>query len=288
MGSADARTTTVDFAGVKAERVDGQMGRQNMYLRVFMFMKYGRSYTVQFSATKQDFDTYWPVAEGALKTFRCLPPAGADGTPDTASPLLDTAGTSAGVLTRAIAHPVDKILYGPLTGMPSTLHAQSERLYLIVRVDIDGKCSLTDSTLKLSDSENAIKAESYGVGPNETELLRGDFNVFHQGVTVILSNVAGGSVNVAFSLPSYYKGPLRLTLNNITKDIMLFSRVEWMIERLRNGSVEVRAAAEKALSVNSGQVTEILTSLEKMVAAEKDNEVRTAMTRIIDNLKRKG
>jgi hypothetical protein len=78
MGSPDAKTTAVEFAGAKAERVEGQMGRQNMFLRVFMFVKHGRSYTVQYSATKQDFDTHWPAADAALKTFRCLPPAGTE------------------------------------------------------------------------------------------------------------------------------------------------------------------------------------------------------------------
>lgn len=78
MGSPDARVTSVEFAGVKGERVDGQMGRQNMLLRVFMFTNHGRSYTVQYSATRQDFDTYWPVAEAALKTFKCIPPEGTE------------------------------------------------------------------------------------------------------------------------------------------------------------------------------------------------------------------
>lgn len=80
MGSPDAKTTTVEFAGVKAERVDGQMGQRNLFLRVFMFTKYGRSYVVQYSATKQDFDTYWPVAEAALRTFTCTPPVGTETT----------------------------------------------------------------------------------------------------------------------------------------------------------------------------------------------------------------
>ena len=74
MGSPDAQTTTVQFAGVTAQRVDGRMGRQNMVLRAFMFTNLGRSYVVQFAATVQDFDTYWPAAESALRTFVCLPP----------------------------------------------------------------------------------------------------------------------------------------------------------------------------------------------------------------------
>jgi hypothetical protein len=78
MGSPDARVTTVDFAGVKAEQVDGQMGRQNAYLRALMFTNYGRSYTVSFTATKQDFAQYWPTAEEALKTFKCIPPEGVE------------------------------------------------------------------------------------------------------------------------------------------------------------------------------------------------------------------
>ena len=78
MGSPDATVSTVDFAGVKAERVDGQMGRQNMILRAFMFTNYGRSYTISFSATKQDFAQYWPIAEESLKTFKCLSPEGVE------------------------------------------------------------------------------------------------------------------------------------------------------------------------------------------------------------------
>ena len=78
MGSPDARVTTVDFANVKAEQVDGQMGRQNTYLRALMFTKYGRSYTISFTATKQDFVQYWPIAEEALKTFKCIPPQGVE------------------------------------------------------------------------------------------------------------------------------------------------------------------------------------------------------------------
>lgn len=89
MGSPDAKATTVEFAGVKAERVEGQMGRQNMLLRAFMFTNYGRSYTVQYSATRQDFDTYWAAAETALKTFRCIPPAGTDITTPTAQVHID-------------------------------------------------------------------------------------------------------------------------------------------------------------------------------------------------------
>ena len=90
MGSPDAKATTVDFAGVKAERVDGQMGRQNMLLRVFMFTKYGRSYTVQYSATKQDFDTYWRVAENALRTFKCIPPTAVERTSEADKAKIET------------------------------------------------------------------------------------------------------------------------------------------------------------------------------------------------------
>jgi len=82
MGSPDATVATVDFAGVKAERVDGQMGRQNMILRAFMFTNFGRSYTISFSATKQDFAQYWPIAEESLKTFKCLPPEGVEAPAD--------------------------------------------------------------------------------------------------------------------------------------------------------------------------------------------------------------
>ena len=78
MGSPDARVTTVDFAGVNAEQVDGQMGRQNAFLRAIMFSNYGRSYTISFTATKQDFAQYWPIAEEALKTFKCIPPEGVE------------------------------------------------------------------------------------------------------------------------------------------------------------------------------------------------------------------
>jgi hypothetical protein len=76
MGAADAKTTTVPFAGGTAERVEGQMARQNTALRAFIFVNQGRSYVVQFAATPQDFDTYWPAAEASLKTFVCLAPAG--------------------------------------------------------------------------------------------------------------------------------------------------------------------------------------------------------------------
>ena len=78
MGSPDARVTTVDFTGVKAVQVDGQMGRQNAVLRAMMFTNYGRSYTISFTATKQDFAQYWPIAEEALKTFKCIPPEGVE------------------------------------------------------------------------------------------------------------------------------------------------------------------------------------------------------------------
>lgn len=78
MGSPDAKVTTVDFAGVKAEQVEGQLGRQNVRMRVLMFTNYGRSYVISFTATGQDFAQYWPVAEKALDTFKCLPPAGTE------------------------------------------------------------------------------------------------------------------------------------------------------------------------------------------------------------------
>lgn len=78
MGSPDARVTALDFAGVKAVQVDGQMGRQNAFLRAMMFTNYGRSYTISFTATKQDFAQYWPIAEEALKTFKCIPPEGVE------------------------------------------------------------------------------------------------------------------------------------------------------------------------------------------------------------------
>jgi hypothetical protein len=76
MGSPDAKVTTVDFAGVKAEQVEGQLARQNMRMRALMFTNYGRSYVISFTATIQDFGQYWPLAESALKTFKCLPPEG--------------------------------------------------------------------------------------------------------------------------------------------------------------------------------------------------------------------
>jgi len=80
MGSPDARVNTVDFAGGKAEQIDGRMGQQNMILRGLMFSRFNRSYTISFTATLQDFATYWPLAEESLKTFRCIPPEG-DETP---------------------------------------------------------------------------------------------------------------------------------------------------------------------------------------------------------------
>ena len=78
MGAADARVTTVDYAGVKAELVEAALGRQNMRMRVLMFTNYGRSYVISFTATPRDYAQYWPVAENALKTFKCLPPAGVE------------------------------------------------------------------------------------------------------------------------------------------------------------------------------------------------------------------
>ena len=78
MGSPDARVTTIDFAGGKAEQIDGRMGQQNMILRGLMFSRFNRSYSISFTATRQDFATYWPAAEESLKTFRCIPPEGAE------------------------------------------------------------------------------------------------------------------------------------------------------------------------------------------------------------------
>ena len=78
MGSVDARVTTVEFTGVKAEQVEATLGRQNTRVKVFMFTNYGRIYVISFTATTQDYTQYWPVAENALKTFKCLPPAGVE------------------------------------------------------------------------------------------------------------------------------------------------------------------------------------------------------------------
>jgi hypothetical protein len=78
MGSPDAKVTTVAFAGENVEQIDGQMARQNARIRVLMFTKYQRSYVISFSATSQDFNQYWPIAERALETFKCLPPEEVD------------------------------------------------------------------------------------------------------------------------------------------------------------------------------------------------------------------
>jgi hypothetical protein len=78
MGAADARVITVEFAGVKAEQVEGILGGRNTRMRVLMFTNYGRIYVISFTATTQDYAQYWPVAENALKTFKCLPPAGVE------------------------------------------------------------------------------------------------------------------------------------------------------------------------------------------------------------------
>ena len=78
MGSPDAKVTTVAFAGGNVEQIDGQVGRQNARMRVLMFTKYQRSYVISFTATTQDFDHFWPIAERALGTFKCLPPERVD------------------------------------------------------------------------------------------------------------------------------------------------------------------------------------------------------------------
>lgn len=76
MGSRDAAVAMVDFADTKAAQVEASMPRQNMRMKVLMFAKHGRSYTISFTATSQDFGTYVRVADEALKTFACIPPGG--------------------------------------------------------------------------------------------------------------------------------------------------------------------------------------------------------------------
>ncbi len=78
MGAVDARVTTVEFAGVKAEQVEATLGRQNTRMRALMLTNYGRSYVISFTTTTQDYVQYWPIAENILKTFKCLPPTGVE------------------------------------------------------------------------------------------------------------------------------------------------------------------------------------------------------------------
>ncbi len=78
MGSGDASVQMVDFAGVKAARVEASLPRQNMRMKVLMFTKHDRSYTISFTAPSEDFTKYLPVAEAALKTFVCIPPVGSE------------------------------------------------------------------------------------------------------------------------------------------------------------------------------------------------------------------